>query len=51
MTRAEQIFKLKRRYHELTQKRCWKAANVVHIQLSQLVTKQLKWESRNTRNI
>jgi len=46
MTRAEKIFTLKRRYHELTKKRCWKAAGVIHARLVPLVTKQIKWECR-----
>jgi hypothetical protein len=46
MTRAEKIFTLKRRYHELTKRRMWKAANVVWVKLHEQVNRQLKWENR-----
>lgn len=46
MTRAEQIFSLKRRYHALTQARQWKESGVVYARLRDLVTKQLKYENR-----
>lgn len=50
MKRVDEIFSLKRRYHEHMLHRRLKAAGVVYARLRDLVTKQLKAECRASKN-